>query len=158
MAAGQSQDPYIASWFTLVIEDPQVGSLGDWQTCSGLQIEYELEPMEEGGRNDFSWRLPGRIKNATNVKLTRAIAGPDEAARVVRYLHTVAERISEGIDGFMPATIVLHHRGSAGEPIAWTLQNAFPVKWTGPSLEVGTNKVATETLELAYHGLTCEGA
>jgi len=42
---------------------------------------------------------------------------------------------------------------SEGKPIAtWNLEGVFPVKWTGPSLDIGANQVATETLELAHNG------
>ena len=40
-----------------------------------------------------------------------------------------------------------------GKPIAtWNLEGVFPVKWNGPSLDIGANQVATETLELAHNG------
>ena len=35
----------------------------------------------------------------------------------------------------------------------WTLDNAYPVKWTGPTLNSAGNEVAIETLELVHHGL-----
>ena len=35
----------------------------------------------------------------------------------------------------------------------WNVDDAFPVKWEGPSLNVEGNQVAVETLEIAHHGL-----
>ena len=35
---------------------------------------------------------------------------------------------------------------------SWAFTDAFPVKWTGPALNAGSNDVATETLEIAHHG------
>jgi hypothetical protein len=38
------------------------------------------------------------------------------------------------------------------ELVSWSLDGVVPVKWTGPSFNVDTLKVAMETLEMAYHG------
>ena len=37
---------------------------------------------------------------------------------------------------------------------SWGLLGVVPVRWTGPSLNLDSPKVATETLELAHHGFT----
>ena len=37
---------------------------------------------------------------------------------------------------------------------SWGLIGVIPVRWTGPSLNLDSPKVATETLELAHHGFT----
>ncbi len=37
---------------------------------------------------------------------------------------------------------------------SWGLLGVIPVRWTGPSLNLDSPKVATETLELAHHGFT----
>ena len=34
----------------------------------------------------------------------------------------------------------------------WSLMGVFPAKWQGPSLDIGANQVATETLELVHNG------
>jgi phage tail-like protein len=40
-----------------------------------------------------------------------------------------------------------------GNPITtWNLEGVYPVKWNGPSMDVGNNQAATETLELAHNG------
>ena len=40
-----------------------------------------------------------------------------------------------------------------GEIVAsWWLDGVIPVRWSGPSLNLDSPKVATETLELAHHG------
>jgi phage tail-like protein len=41
----------------------------------------------------------------------------------------------------------------AGTEIAsWSFRGVYPVKWTGPTLDVGQNQVATEVLELCHAG------
>jgi phage tail-like protein len=44
--------------------------------------------------------------------------------------------------------------GPDGKPVrSWSFQDAFPVKWTGPNLNAGSNQIATETLEIVHGGL-----
>ena len=44
--------------------------------------------------------------------------------------------------------------GPDGQPVrTWSFADAFPVKWAGPSLNAGSNQVATETLEIVHAGL-----
>jgi phage tail-like protein len=44
--------------------------------------------------------------------------------------------------------------GPRGEDIrTWAFTDAYPVKWTGPTLNAGSNQIATESLEIAHTGL-----
>ena len=44
--------------------------------------------------------------------------------------------------------------GPDSKPVrTWAFANAFPVKWTGPTLNASSNNAATETLEIAHRGL-----
>ncbi|AIA46916.1 phage tail protein [Serratia sp. FS14] len=38
--------------------------------------------------------------------------------------------------------------------VTWNVMNAFPTKWTGPSLDATSNEVAFEELRLAADCLT----
>ena len=47
---------------------------------------------------------------------------------------------------------------SRGDPVlSWELTGVLPVRWTGPSLNADSSKVAIETLELAHHGFQVKG-
>jgi phage tail-like protein len=39
----------------------------------------------------------------------------------------------------------------------WGLLDVIPVRWTGPSLNPDSPKVATETVEIAHHGFLAQG-
>ena len=39
---------------------------------------------------------------------------------------------------------------------SWSLDGVMPVRWSGPSLNLDSPKVAMETLELAHHGFLHE--
>lgn len=119
-------------------------SLGDWTKCDGLSIEYDVTEYREGGENGFIHRLAGRAKY-TNIKLTRPI--DSDSAEVARWVASVAAKL-------IRQTAQIKVMDAAGNTVvAWNLTGVYPAKWTGPTLDVGGNQVAYETLELAHHGL-----
>ena len=120
-------------------------SLGDWTKCDGLSIEYDVTEYREGGENGFIHRLAGRAKY-TNVKLTRPIDA--DSAMVASWVASVAAKL-------VRQTAQIKVMDASGTTVvAWNLIGVYPVKWTGPSLDVGGNQAAFEQLELAHHGLT----
>ena len=133
-------EPGLSLRFTVEIDGQ---SLGTWSKCEGLTVEYDVHEYQEGGNNSFVHRLPGRVKYQ-NIKLTRPV---DSSTRsVVAWLASVQARVT-------PATAAITVLDSDGKPVAtWNLLGVFPAKWTGPTLDVGSNSTAMETLELAHNG------
>jgi phage tail-like protein len=120
-----------------------VTDLGDWSKCEGLSVEFELKEYQEGGVNGYSHKLRGRAKYQ-NIKLTRILN--KDSAKVANWL---SEREMEG----KRQTAEIAALDSEGQTIAkWSLQGVSPVRWTGPSFDVGSNGTATETLELVHNG------
>jgi phage tail-like protein len=124
-------------------------NLGDWMKCEGLAIEHDVLEYQEGGENTYVHRIPGRCKHS-NIKLTRPLTkeSQDVAAWVSAIQTDAAVR---GKDPRSTAEITV--LDATGEPVAqWHLDGVFPVRWTGPQLDVSASQAATETLELAHHG------
>ena len=118
--------------------------LGDWTKCDGLSIEYDVTEYREGGENGFVHRLAGRAKYS-NIKLTRPI--DSSSAEVAAWVASVSTKL-------IRQTAQIAVMDAAGNTVvAWNLVGVYPVRWTGPTLDVGGNQVAFETLELAHHGL-----
>lgn len=131
----------LALRFKVVIDS--YGSLGSWSKCDGLTVEYEIQEYLEGGQNDYVHRLPGRCKYQ-NVKLTRPIDKSSE---------TVATWVAGQRKKVSRSSAEISVLDPAGEVVAqWNLQDVYPVKWTGPSLDAAGNQIATEVLELAHNG------
>jgi phage tail-like protein len=64
------------------------------------------------------------------------------------FAQTVQQGKTEG-----PQTGVIKAMTLDGTVIAsWSLIGVVPVRWTGPSLNPDSPKVATETIEIAHHG------
>lgn len=134
-------DPALGLRFTVTIDGQS--SLGNWTKCEGLTVEYEVHEYSEGGMNGFVHRLPGRAKYQ-NIKLTRPIDGTSTAvAGWVASVQAMGTRVTAQIAVLDPE----------GSPVTfWNLLDVFPVRWTGPNLDIDTAQVATETLELAHNG------
>jgi phage tail-like protein len=133
-------EPAVTVCFAVSIDGDD---LGVFNSCEGLGVEVVMEQREEGGNNGFVWQLPTRLKYS-NVKFSRPL-GPD-TVKVARWL---AEMTSGGKR--RTATIVAM-TGDREKVATWNLQGVVPVRWTGPSLNLDSPKVATETVEFAHHG------
>ena len=135
----------LALRFKVTIDDQNLGS---WTKCDGLTVEYEVMEYQEGGMNDYVHRLPGRRKYQ-NVKLTRPL--DKDSADVAKWVSKMGNKLARS-----NAEIAVLDPG--GQVVAhWNLHGAYPVKWTGPSLDATGNQIANETLEIAHNGFLEEG-
>ena len=117
--------------------------MGNWQKVDGLALEYDIKEYEEGGENGYVHKLPGRVK-FQNVKLIRPI--DSSSSTVSAWVQSLQVRM-------VPSTAHISVLDPSGETVAdWHLVGVYPVRWTGPSLDVNSNQWATETLELAHNG------
>jgi phage tail-like protein len=127
--------------FKVTLDDQT--DLGSWTKCEGLSLEYELQEVKEGGNNEYIHRWPGRTK-FQNLKLTRPIDKDTE--KVASWLASVAT------DPRRSTAEIALLDGGGGTVATWRLQGIFPVRWSGPTLDTGTNTVALEVLELVHNG------
>jgi phage tail-like protein len=136
---GKRPDPVVEHRFVVVIEGVEIGFFSE---CSGLEIEFDVEPYEEGGQNDFVHKLRGRMKYP-NLILKRGITHEDALLKWLLDCRTETARK----DGHVAI------QGPDGKSIRrWKFSEAFPVKWQGPTLNAASTGIATETLEIAHHG------
>lgn len=139
------QDPAVSVCFAVSIDKD---SLGVFNSCEGLGAEIVMEQREEGGNNSMVWQLPTRMKY-TNIKLTRPIGA--DSAKLTKWFAGM-------MNGVKPVTMVISAMTADDRKVAeWSLVGVVPVRWTGPSLNYDTPKVATETLEVAHHGILPPG-
>lgn len=126
-------------------------NLGGWGQCSGVSVEFENKPIEEGGLYDYQHILPEKIKYQ-EIKLERAMNAADSAqvqawlsSKVSAYMH------NSGAGGGSTAQITLCD-AEGRQVCTWSLRNVYPVKWEGPKLDAMTAGIAKETLKLAHEG------
>lgn len=129
--------------------------LGDWSSCSGLDLTMKLHKLHNPG-DYLSERILFADADYANVKLERAIDA--NSANVRRW---VADRLSfyrqpawnplGRLIGGETAVITLLD-AARKQVTTWQLQNVYPVALRGPSLSATRSAVATEALELAHEG------
>lgn len=134
-------DPGVSVYVKLVVDSADFGS---FTQCDGLSCDIEVTKRPEGGNNAFVTQLPGRISYST-IKLSRPLdSNSSKIASWVSSMATAPKRSS----------VELKAMAADGKTTlaSWTLLQAFPVRWSGPSFNVGQASILTETLELAHHG------
>ena len=117
--------------------------VGYYTEVSGLTAEIEVMTYNEGGRNDAVHKLPTRMKHP-NLVLKRGVTAVKDLQQWT-------------LDSFMgPArkeiTLTMYNEGLE-KLRTWSFKNAYPVKWTGPTFNVGQAAVATEALEIVHDGI-----
>ncbi|MFE7745528.1 phage tail protein [Nocardia sp. NPDC057455] len=138
-------DPAVSVCFVVTIDNM---SLGAFNSCEGLGCEVVMEQREEGGNNGYVWQLPTRIK-FSNIKLSRPVTS--DTAKVAAWFGSVATGV-RGKTGQIKAMT------ADGTVVAqWGLLGVMPVRWTGPSLNAESPKVAVETIEITHHGFVEPG-
>jgi phage tail-like protein len=116
--------------------------VGMFTECKLPDVEWEIEEIKEGGRNDFIHQLHGQRK-ASRVTLKHGLT------KQFILLDWYSKMMSEDFQGYMK-TVTINMLDSQGHTVmTWNLHNAYPVKVTWPELKTSDNTVAIQTLELA---------
>jgi phage tail-like protein len=142
-----AEDPAVSVCFVVKLDDIELGA---FSSCEGLGAEVVLEQREEGGNNNFVWQLPTRVKYP-NIKLSRPLT--KDTTQVAKWINkTVGGGKARNPTAKTGSIRALRADGSL--VAEWNLLSVVPVRWTGPSLNTDSPKVATETIEIAHHGFT----
>ena len=117
--------------------------------CTLPSLEVDIHEQKEGGYNSGVHLLPGRVK-AGRLTLKGGLTSSNE---MLKWYQDVAggkpEAAKQNVD------VVMYD--AQGKPVLnLTFEQAYPVKWSGPTLNAGQNAIAIETLELAFSEVTFE--
>jgi phage tail-like protein len=145
-------DPPWAGRFVFTVDGLEIGAFTE---VGGLTVSIEVEEFTEGGQNQYTHKLPGRMK-WPNLVLKRGMTNAD---------NLFAWFAASSGEGFAKADNTLQHRNGAitlknaqGRPVqTWRFVDAYPVKWTGPRLAATSKDLAVEELEVCHCGFTMEG-
>lgn len=145
MPPGVRADPYLDFRFHVQIDAIVVAGFSE---VSGLEIEVETEEYEEGGRNGFTYELPGRASHS-HLELSKGLT---RSRALVDWMQAVAAGVVErkNVSVFLLDTEGLPKWG-------WQCRAAYPVRYAAPDLQADGGDVAVESLELAHQGLTRMG-
>jgi phage tail-like protein len=139
--------PPFSGRFVFTVDGVEIGAFTE---VSGLSAELEVEEVVEGGQNQFVHKLPGRM-TWPSIVLKCGVTSSE------RLFEWFARSSGEGFaaqgDKLERSDGAVVLVDAAGEPVrTWTFADAFPVKWTGPTLAASASDVAVEELEIAHHG------
>lgn len=118
---------------------------GGFSEVSGFDLSIDVVKYHEDGQPMTPTRQPGLIKYS-NITLKAGIVNQGLYTWIIQCVGGSIER----------KTIVLNAYGEedADTVIAsWSIENAWPVKYTAPDFNVTGNDVAVESLELAHESL-----
>jgi phage tail-like protein len=144
---GPSSEPAAPHRFEVVVDGIDLGS---FTACEGLSAEYKTEPYEEGGVNGYVHQFPLRL-SYPNIKLSRALDG-SSAGQLS--LAAWFSKFDKGEVRTQTARTVgiTAYTASGVEVGNWSLHDAIPVRWMGPSFSSDGTGAAKETLEFAHQG------
>ncbi|MFC5406956.1 phage tail protein [Cohnella soli] len=110
----------------------------------GLETQIEYEEIREGGVNGYVHRLPKGVRNSSIV-LKRGLSSSQE-------LWSWYSQATLGKVTRKSGSIILYKQDGS-ELCRWNFFDAYPTKWSGPSLNAASSDVAIETIELAHNGI-----
>lgn len=113
-----------------------------FQKVSGLGSTVETAPVEEGGQNLYTQKLPTKI-SYENLVLERGLVVGSPLATEFNKAMSLFQ--------FSPTNILVTLLDHTRIPIsAWLFMKAFPVKWSVSDLDATANSVVIEHMELTY--------
>lgn len=128
--------------------------LGEWSSCKGLKVDFKTEAVKLGGAYDHEVKLPTQVVYAP-VVLERAMER-QSSADLQAWLGGLAARWMNYASADAPpprGTVVIVLQDVNQNSVAsWTLRDAYPVSWSGPTLDAKGNAIALETLTLEHQG------
>jgi phage tail-like protein len=137
-------DPLFAHSFWVQIEGLVVAGFTE---VHGLESSITVEDRVEGGVAGYVHKI---IKETTypNLVLSRGMTE-------VEALWTWYEKTSRGVIKRKNVTLLLldHFQGQRLPVMWWDVQDALPVKWTGPVFNAGQEQVIVESVELVHRGI-----
>jgi len=122
--------------------------------CTLPAFEVEVEEVKEGGYNSGTHILPGRVKRGT-VTLKRGLVKSSK-------LWDWYKKIMQGeVKDRRTVSVVFYDNQPGREPrprevMRWDFEDAYPHKWSGPTLNSASNDVAIESLELSFKSVSVE--
>lgn len=123
--------------FVVAIDGAPVGAFTE---CTLPTIEWDVEEVREGGLNTYVHQLPGGRKKTT-LTLKNGVGYAVDI--MAWYSRAMQER-------FRRRRVTITLLNSFFMPVMiWHIEDACPVRWTGPELRANEDTVAIHTLEIA---------
>lgn len=139
--------PPTAAHFLLEVDGLSIGTFG---RVGGLQLTVSVDEYAEGGVNGYVHRFPGRVQ-WPNLVFSRGLT---ESDNLLDWVNRTAGDGFEAAGGkLVTSTASVTLLDVAGTRLrSYEIEGAFPVRWTGPTLDTGDSTALTEELEVTHTG------
>ncbi len=135
---------YPVSKFRFVVECNGISSF--FSEVTGFDASVESTEYREGGRKTTTLKLAG-LRKYGNITLKRAVSAAN-SDELWKWWCIAEEKEAQRQD----LTInLLDNNGAVAA--TWSVENAFPVKYTAPDFDAKSSDAAIETIELAHEGM-----
>jgi phage tail-like protein len=132
-----------------------VDGLGEWASCKGLKVDFKTETVKQGGNYNGETKLPTDVVYSP-VVLERAMEAQSSQSLQAWLGRLVQSWVNyDGTAALSPPSGIVHivlQDVYQSTVASWTLNGAYPVSWSGPTLDAKQNSVALETLTIEHHG------
>ena len=120
--------------------------IGGFSDVSGLGTEVKYSEYRNGNERFNTVRKVPNTHSVDDVTLKRGLVGSDD---LWAWLRGVRDGTAD------PRNVIIQLLDEARRPVVtWSLRNAQPKKWTGPTLAAkGGGEVSMEELSLVHEGL-----
>ncbi|SNS95288.1 conserved hypothetical phage tail region protein [Micrococcales bacterium KH10] len=140
-------EPSNASQFIFEVDGVTIGV---FREVTGLELTVSVEDFAEGGENGFVHHFPGRM-SWPNIVMRRGLIKSDALFDWVS--KSSGQGFAANDNKLTRTTGAVTVVNSQGERLrTWQLDGVFAVRWTGPQLNVDSDEMLEETLEVAHHG------
>lgn len=137
------EDPFKSAKFRIEIDGIITAA---FLSVSGIDVDVTPSDYRNGNdKTSNSRKLPGEAK-FSNLILRRGIT------KDLSLWQWMQQTFAGQLTRKNMAIVLLNDAGE--DALRFTFVNAWPVKWTGPSLNAESNDVAIETLEITHEGLS----
>jgi len=151
MADGNARtmDPPFAGAFKLEVGGVTIGAFTE---VTGLSVQMEIEEIAEGGNNESTIKVPGRLK-WPNLVLKRGVTDNNSL------FDWLAKCSGEGFEKeqhkVTKQTGTISLLDAKKEVVrSWKFRDAMPVRWTGPTFAASAGALALEELEVSHGGFS----
>ena len=143
-------EPTTANRFLFEVEDVEIGI---FKEVKGLEMTVEPVLVAEGGQNGFVHKLPGRM-TWPNIVFKRGLMQSDALFSWVK--KTSGSGFAKNDNKLERQWASIVALDTLGIPLrAWTLRDAYPVRWRGPEFAADNFRTQLEEeLEIAHHGFS----
>ncbi|MBA3870550.1 MAG: phage tail protein [Chloroflexota bacterium] len=135
-------DRFISFRFTVAVDGINYAAFTEF-TLPTLTVE--TEEIKEGGQNSYSHKLPVRV-TAGSATLRNGIASD------LKLLNWYMDMLKGDIAAATRQITVTMFDSSRAALMVWSFRQAYPIKWSGPSLKTDGTSVGIEEIEFVHHG------